>query len=388
MLVRPVYAVGIALIATIDSSAMAQVARPQPGARPQPREVRPTARPANGAKEEFQFTEEEERPRTNPVYRGPANNAAQNGARGAVRPVGGSIEEKLRGASQSQTIACPWDPLTRQEQQQLDQLMQTWEQHSSRIERYQCNFERWEYDPVFGPKDPTKAKTYAQGVLKYAAPDKGLFEVKSLKVYVPPGPTGKEEWLARPTEEIGEHWVCDGKNVFEVDARQKKLIQRELPPEMQGKAIVDGPLPFLFGAKAAKIAARYWLREITPDDVQGERWIEAVPKYSSDARNFKMVHVSIDEKDFLPKAIQVFDPQFDAQKRAIRSVYTFKDREYNWNITLQQLNLLHREFYQPKTPIGWTKVVEPFLGEPGQPPAGKSPTAQKPNPFKIPFKQR
>jgi TIGR03009 family protein len=407
MIVRVVRTLAVmAVLGSCMPSVWAQVSRPQPGGQSQPRELRPAPRSGNAVKEEFKFTEEEPRPRTNPIYRGPVNNggAVENrgpvknlgpienrGAvenRGPIRPVGGVIEERPRAPSQPQIIACPWDPLTRQEQQQLDQLMQTWEKHSSKIERYRCKFERWEYDPIFGPKDPTKAKTYGQGSLMYSAPDKGLFKVESLKVYVPAGADSDEDWRVRPAEEIGEHWVCDGKNIFEFDARQKKLVQRELPPEMHGKAIVDGPLPFLFGAKAAKIAARYWLREITPGDVEGERWIEAVPKYSADAKNFKMVHVSIDEKDFLPKAIQVFDPQFDPKKKPIRSVYTFKDREYNWNTTWQQLNFFHREFYEPKAPLGWTKVVEPFFGEPGQPPAGKPPTAQRPNPFKIPFKQR
>jgi TIGR03009 family protein len=222
----------------------------------------------------------------------------------------------------------------------------------------------------------------------YASPDKGLFEVESLNVYVPPAKPGeKVQWLPRIKEDIGEHWVCDGKRIFEFDARQKKLVARELPPDMQGKAIVDGPLPFLFGAKAAKIAARYWLRLITPNDEPGVQWVEAVPKYPTDAKNFKMVHVIIDEKDFLPKAIQMFDPAFDAKKRPIRTVYTFENREFNWNITLQMLNLFHREFYEPATPIGWTKVVEPFAGDPGkeQPPAK---AAAKPNPLKLPFKLR
>lgn len=315
-----------------------------------------------------------------PANRQPANRQPNN-----VQPANGQAEN-----IQQQVIPCPWDPLPRDQQQALDQLMKDWEQHSSKIERYRCKFERWEYDPVFGPKDPTQAKTYGTGRLLYSEPDKGLFQVESLNVFVPPAKPGeKETWIKRPPGDIGEHWVCDGKQVFEFDARQKKLKVSELPPEMQGKAIVDGPLPFLFGAKSDKINARYWLRLITPQEVAGEQWIEAVPKYAADARNFKMVHVIIDEQDFLPKAIQVFDPAFNPVKHPKRAVYTFNSREYNWNITLQMLNLFHREFYEPSTPLGWTKVLEPFSPEPGQPAAReKTPTARTPNPFKLPFKLR
>jgi hypothetical protein len=108
-----------------------------------------------------------------------------------------------------------------------------------------------------------------------------------------------------------------------------------------------------------------------------------------------MVHVIIDEKDFLPKAIQVFDPAYDPQKRPIRTVFTFKKREVNWNLALENLRFWEAEFYEPRTPLGWKKVVEPFMPEPGQqqqqpPAAGNAlPTAQRPtSPLKLPFKQR
>lgn len=397
MSVRAVCTVTMAALLFSASSAWGQS---EPPRRPNPLPGQRGAAPRGGVKEEFRFSEEtgvpvERAPRrageVRPVagqtrIRQPGEQAANTGE----RPVKNAGRTTLPNTSADALIPCPWERLDANQQQSLDNLMKAWEEHSSQIERYRCNFTRWEFDPVFGPKDPTKAKTVGEGRLLYAAPDKGLFEVTSLKVWAPPTKEGeKEEWRARPQDQIGEYWICDGKRIFELDARQKKVFERELPPDMQGKAIVDGPLPFLFGAKAAKINARYWLRLITPEDVSGEQWIEASPKHASDARNFKMVHVIIDEKDFLPKAIQVFDPAFHPVNRPIRSVYTFESRQYNWNVTLQNLNLFHREFYEPKTPFGWTKVVEPFFPEPGQQKAGeKTPTASKPNPLKVPIRMR
>ena len=395
MSARVFCAASITALLVVTSIAWGQYDQPLRSNPSQPQ--RGTA-PRGATKEQFRFSEDSDLPTPAPSQRTAPTRA------GEIRPIAGETPIRQPGArsgsearpnarpnnGEAGIIACPWPPLAPNEQQALDNLMKAWEEHSSQIERYRCNFTRWEFDPIFGPKDPTKAKTVGEGRLLYAAPDKGLFEVASLKVWMPPAKPGdKEEWKARPQNQIGEYWICDGKNVFEFDARQKKLFQRELPPHMQGKAIVDGPLPFLFGAKADKINARYWLRLITPDDVSGEQWIEASPKYATDARNFKMVHVIIDEKDFLPKAIQVFDPAFNAVNKPIRSVYTFEAREYNWNVTLQNLNLFHREFYEPKTPFGWTKVVEPFLPEPGQEkPAEKQPMANKPNPLKLPFRLR
>jgi TIGR03009 family protein len=404
MTARTICAATLAVLVFATSSVYGQYEQPRRGTPSLP-------------KKEFRFSEDTDLPAAAPVDRGAPRRA------GEIRPVAGQTpirqpgnaetrersgpQQEIRNALNEGTapnaldqilprdadqriIPCPWNPLNANEQRALDELMKAWEEHSSKIERYRCKFERWEYDPIFGPKDPTQPKTYGEGRLLYAAPDKGLFEVEALNVFVPPAKPGEEgKWIKRAKAEIGEHWVCDGKRIFEFDARQKKLIQRELPPQMQGKAIVDGPLPFLFGAKAAKISARYWLRLITPEDVTGEQWIEASPKHAADARNFKMVHVIIDEKDFLPKAIQVFDPAFHPQKRPIRSVYTFENRQYNWNVTLQNLNLFHREFYEPSTPLGWTKIVEPFFPEPGQQkPAEKEPTATRPNPFKLPFRIR
>ena len=151
-----------------------------------------------------------------------------------------------------------------------------------------------------------KAFTYAEGRVEYLAPDKGLFKTESLLYYTPPATAGeKPTYKPRPGDQ-GDHWICDGESIFEFDYKQEKLIQRELPPEMRGKAIIDGPLPFLFGAQAARIKARYWLQVITPPGTTDEYWLEAVPKSQVDAANYKKVEIIIAKEDYLPKAIQIY----------------------------------------------------------------------------------
>ena len=81
------------------------------------------------------------------------------------------------------------------------------------------------------------------GVIKFAAPDKGLFKVESSEK------NGKTE----PIEDArAEHWMCDGKSVYEYQPAKKRVEEHRLPPELQGKAIAKSPLPFLFGARPGR----------------------------------------------------------------------------------------------------------------------------------------
>ncbi len=149
--------------------------------------------------------------------------------------------------------------------------------------------------------------------------------------------------------------------MFEHDHKNKQLVQRELPPQMRGQAIADGPLPFLFGAEAAKVKQRYWIHPLpVPKDVQGQYWLEAYPKTRQDAANYQKVHVIIAQADFLPQGLVIFDRNFDLARNPARSTFSFESREVNWSVALQQLTPWNREFFEPKPPFGWKKVVEKY----------------------------
>jgi TIGR03009 family protein len=276
---------------------------------------------------------------------------AQNPALNGNRPPVSSVNQP------------PFPPLPPDHQKFLDQVLQLWEERSSAVERYRSKFKRWEYDPVFGPKDTFK--TFSEGSIKFAAPDKGLFKVEKMVHYTPPAKEGEKPKYVEREGIAGEFWICDGKSVFEHDQQKKQLIQRELPPYMQGRAIADGPLPFLFGAKADAIKERYWIRPLPlPKDVQGEYWLEAFPKTRQDAVNYHKVHVIIDHQDLLPKGLVIFDRNFDPVRNPARTTFVFENRETNWNMVLQQLKFWEQEFYEPKVPYGWKKVVEKYQGPP------------------------
>ena len=251
-----------------------------------------------------------------------------------------------------------WLPLAAQEEQQLDKLLVGWEFKNKQVTRYRCRFKRWNFDPVFGPQK--EAYIFAEGRIEYSAPDKGLYQTESVLYFTPPARSGEKATYRARSNDPGEHWICDGQSLYEFDYKQKKLFQRELPPDMRGAAIGDGPLPFVFGADAAKIKARYWLRTIPGRSKGGDHFLEAVPKRQADAANLKRVEIIIGKQDFLPKAIQLYPANYDPRTNPSRTVYQFEKPETNFR-DLNDLNILRRKFFNPATPPGWEKIVERYV---------------------------
>lgn len=249
------------------------------------------------------------------------------------------------------------------EQQFVDQILQMWENESAKIKTFDCKFERWEYDPVFGPGNDTPSiKSYGQ--LTYSKPDKGSFKIDEIYRYVQQDKSQPGEYV-KQEQEVGEHWVCDGKAVYEYKHDKKQLVVQALPPELRGTAIVDGPLPFLFGAEAEKLKARYWIR--TKQSDASQIWLEAYPRTQTDAANYHHVEVMLERKTMKPTAIQVHMPNGRS-----RAVYMFQEPTVNGTMN----RLLSSIFSSPRTPMGWTRVVQeaPQNAQPG--PQAANPQAE------------
>jgi TIGR03009 family protein len=184
---------------------------------------------------------------------------------GAIRPV------------QHQQPILP--PLSPEQEAELDRVLLAWEQESDKVKTLSANFTVWEYgDPYSTTKStggPPKMKREAKGEIHFAAPDKGSF---------------------RELEGGDERWMCDGTAIYEFKAKEKVLHEYKLPPELQGKSISKGPLPFVFGAKADTMKQRYAMRIVTPADAKNQIWIEAWPRSQQDAANFNHVQVILDTK--------------------------------------------------------------------------------------------
>lgn len=272
--------------------------------------------------------------------------------------------------------------MTPEEQKWIDDVLRFWETTSGKVKLFECKFQKWDYEngwlnPANGQR---RERTYAEGTIKYAQPDKGLFRVEKLVSVLPPNQAGGEPQLVLQNPELGEHWICDGQKVYSFEANKKQVTVTELPPQMRGQAIADGPLPFMFGARAETIKARYWVHGL-PDGPKGKYWLEAAPKSREDAQNFKSIRIILDQQDFLPESLQIFAPNYDPPRNDARQSYVFskrdaKDAESFNNLIAKGLDpfgLIRRDFFDPRIPAGWKKVEQNAAGNV---PAGPPPPQQ------------
>jgi TIGR03009 family protein len=284
---------------------------------------------------------------------------------GAAQPVAQRLPQPAapQGAQpQLAPQAPPGFELNALQQAFLNQVLDKWQAESGKIQTFSCRFERLDFNAAFRPAE-NMPLSIDQGELSYSKPDKGSFRISEIKKWqqkqAPSGqPAGQVqgEYVVQ-SEAIGEHWVCDGKSVFEYRHNQKLLVERPIPPQLQGMAIMDGPLPFLFGADANKLKARYWLRVI--HDNQTEIWLEAQPRHQADAANFSLVRVILDRQKVLPKAMEVNLPDRS------RHVYKFDLANASINHPLARIGAL---FDRPRTPPFWKHVIdEPPVEQASQP---------------------
>lgn len=272
---------------------------------------------------------------THPL-RGP--DAAGNGAEPdqPVRPQVPVLVPRAPQQPAAQQQPQPPFVLTPQEEVQVDRILNQWEQHNRDVKTFDCRFKRWTYDVVFGPAG--QAKFVDLGAVRYGAPDKGMFEVESTER------DGKEV----PVEAgRAEHWISDGKSIFEFNPGKKQLIEHKLPPELQGKAIADSPLPFLFGAEAQKLKQRYFIRLI-PANGQNQVCIEAYPRFQQDAANFHHAQFIIAMQNMAPFALKLIQPN-----EKDYTVYQFYDVVVN-----DSWRLFKGDPFRAFTPSGWQRVVE------------------------------
>ncbi|MCX7417231.1 MAG: TIGR03009 domain-containing protein [Planctomycetia bacterium] len=249
----------------------------------------------------------------------------------------------------------------------LERLLAAWETRNASVTTWSCGFYKWEYN-AWSPADTAGERlafSESTGEIKYAAPDKGLFRVKESKQW-----NGENKRYETRVGEAGEHWVCNGTSIYEFRHSERQLRETKLPPEMQGKAISDGPLPFVFGAKAETLKKRYRMRVITPPGVADQIWLEAQPRLQADGANFSKVELILQARDLMPFAMQIYKPGGQD-----RDVYQFDPRT---NLIDKGLDMI-RDFSRPMTPLGYTFILEDMSAPPA-PTASQQPTGPPPLP--------
>jgi TIGR03009 family protein len=277
--------------------------------------------------------------------------AQPSGAPGGAHPFAGPTQPVVPNTPASQRVIRP--PvmhnapfqLTKAEFDSLMAVLSGWERHSSQVDLLRCNMEILEYDltfPIIVPTAPGKPKQVNpnhiwQGELKYQAPDKGWFEAKS--------------------DNAMQKWIVDGKSVYQFDYHASKVIRRDLPPELRGAGIGDGPLPFFFGAKADRLVKRYFMRLLTPANLRDRQvWIEAYPRFQFDAANFRRATIILDAQTVMPMALEIYSPTGNE-----RSVYKFSGTQIGRNLLEKIFN---QNIFQVDVPSGWQMVVNPGANPP------------------------
>lgn len=252
----------------------------------------------------------------------------------------------------------PGFPLNALQQAAIDQVLDAWQNESANITTYSCNFERWEFVLAFSPRinGDVAPLNKNHGELTYSKPDKGSFQITKIFTYTEltapadqPQAPKRGDWIEQ-TNAIGEHWACDGKSVYEFRADRKQVIERPLPPHAPGETILDGPLPFLFGAEANKLKEKYWIR--IDDRINNPAQINLVawPKTREQSGNFSQVDVILNRQLLLPEAMRVTLPNKDWH------VYIFKLDTAKKNAVLSRIQ--QALFSRPMVPGGWQHVVE------------------------------
>ncbi len=209
-------------------------------------------------------------PAMNPPGTTPAGGYPQTPTAGNPTTPGGAATADVR------VIKAPFE-LTPEQQRDVDAILTRWEQFSLAVNSFQADFVRFKYVIAFGGGGGMTT-IQEKGELRYQSPDCGMFAVTDM--------AGKPE----------EKWLCDGASIYEYKYTQKEIQQHILPEEMRGKGITRGPMPFLFGASAATLKQRYFIRRVTPPEksqVPGQVWIEAFPRTVDDAQDFQRAEMII-----------------------------------------------------------------------------------------------
>jgi TIGR03009 family protein len=264
-------------------------------------------------------------------------------------------QDSPRGTVPGQNPPAPPFQLSPKEQADLDNILDAWEKKNGAIKTFKADFDRRQYDPVFFPKQPgqlERPKQTSLGEIKYVAPDKGLLRE-----------TEGSTWSLNPTsrqlenKKLGalEHWACDGKTLYKVDYQQRTVEEITIPAELQGKGITQGPMPFVFGAKAAELKARYYIRPDTPEGRSGEYWLEIRPKFMRDAENYSKVEIILDANTMFPNAIEIL-----GTNGTDRDVYILKPKG------AFDLTSIFRDDFSP-SPLGFKHVKN----TPNAPPAAQ-----------------
>jgi TIGR03009 family protein len=246
------------------------------------------------------------------------------------------------------------------------QILAAWEKSSSQIKKLKGEHLRRVYDHSF------QVETLAEGRFYYEAPDKGRIDVEPVQITPQMLQQREQGQIPAKKNSAGqlyklqagetEQWICDGLKVYEINVDKKEARVFQLPPQLQGKNIMNSPLPFLFGLPPEEAVNRFELTFRT-DPRTGQQqvyqrgdqfaYIHAVPKLRQDQANWKSADIILDVKEFLPAHIRLVDPAGTKE-----DVYSFSGLKKNSVFQLPWDNP-----FNPNLRGYSVKVMEPGQGD-------------------------
>ena len=219
--------------------------------------------------------------------------------------------------------------LNPQQQEQVNNVLNFWENYTKGIKKFEADFDLYSYPAVsVGGADVNSAPKAQQttGFLKYEAPNKGIFRVDG------------------PPKEL---YRCNGKSVYTYNFDKKEINEYKYSDgAITGQELKKGPMAFLFGASAATLRDRYWIRllPLPPGAPQGQIWLEAYPKYQEDLQDMTKAELIINVRPCKPVAFQRYSPNGDRQSYALK------------NIKVNKFELFGGEPFEPNE-RGWTVIT-------------------------------
>lgn len=259
---------------------------------------------------------------------------------------------------------------------QRDALLRQWSESSDGINALDGAVLRIVYENTFC----TESRSI--GKLSYEKPDKGFIifapepvtpqilqarekQVEDALREGKPSPVMQNRQTGKPyqlTPDSANEFWCDGKKVYEIDKDAKEAIIADLPPQLNGRNIMESPLPFFFGMPPERANRRFEIgfsagAAPKPDAVQVQ--LVVFPNEPQDAQKWHHADVILNLQTYLPVAVRVYDP---AQTRV--TVYSFADLKVN------PRSLLARNYAPSLNGLKVTYVQSGNQGAGGPPMAG------------------
>lgn len=190
-------------------------------------------------------------------------------------------------------------PLVKQQvTPELQKVLELWYHYSRQVERLEGQHDHEEINDTFLVIKKTKGKFW------FEAPDKGRIDLEPVKITQNKEARGKKSYEIKPGS--AKRWVCDGKEILQIDDEEKTVEKISIPTEYQGADIMNGPLPFLFGLPPEEAKKRFALKLLGRTEKQ--IYISAKPITRRDAGNYDEAQIVLSAKNYLPTHIKLIHP--------------------------------------------------------------------------------